>query len=199
MISHTAFLLLAAAAVEQIPLTTEESIFLHQLYLDFETAILKRLERRIQDRMDAEDQAQECMLRLARNIRTLMSLNLHQRARYITHTINSVISDYWVSQKSREKHFLKYAELEKVSDDRRENDPELSMLMKDDVAAFAAAFEKLSEKEKALLEYRFMDGLSGEEIGRKLGIKPSAVRQAVLRAKQHVLEYMQREDSKKHG
>ena len=44
-----------------------------------------------------------------------------------------------------------------------------------------------------------MDGLSGEEIGRKLGIKPSAVRQAVLRAKQHVLEYMQREDSKKHG
>ena len=55
---------------------------------------------------------------------------------------------------------------------------------------FAAAFQQLSEKEKALLEYRFMDGLSSDEIGRKLGIKPSAVRQAVLRAKQHVLEYM---------
>ena len=74
----------------------------------------------------------------------------------------------------------------------------MSMLMKDDVAAFAAAFQKLSEKEKALLEYRFMDGLSSEEIGRKLGIKPSAVRQAVLRAKQHVLEYMPREDEN-HG
>lgn len=198
MISHTAFLLLAAAAVEQIPLTAEESIFLHQLYLDFETAILKRLERRIHDRMDAEDQAQECMLRLARNIKTLMSLNHHQRARYITHTINSVISDYWVSQKSQEKHFPKCAESENISDDRREINPEMSMLMKDDVAAFAAAFEKLSEKEKALLEYRFMDGLSSEEIGRKLGIKPSAVRQAVLRAKQHVLEHMPQED-KNHG
>ena len=43
-----------------------------------------------------------------------------------------------------------------------------------------------------------MDGLSSEEIGRKLGIKPSAVRQAVLRAKQHVLEYMPREDEN-HG
>ena len=43
-----------------------------------------------------------------------------------------------------------------------------------------------------------MDGLSSEEIGRKLGIKPSAVRQAGLRAKQQVLEYMPREDEN-HG
>ena len=198
MISHTAFLLLAVAAVEQIPLKTEESVFLHQLYLDFETAILRRLEKRIYDRMDAEDQAQECMLRLARNVKTLMSLNRHQRARYITHTVNSVISDYWTSQKSQEMHFPKCAESENISDDRREINPEMSMLMKDDVAAFAAAFQKLSEKEKALLEYRFMDGLSSEEIGRKLGIKPTAVRQAVLRAKQHLLEHMPREDEN-HG
>ncbi len=198
MISHIAFLFLAAAAVEQIPLTTEESVFLHQLYLDFETSILRRLEKRIHDRMDTEDLAQECMLRLAKHVKTLMSLNRRQCSRYIIHTVNSVISDYWTSQKSHEMHFQTCTETEYISDDRREINPEMLLMMKDDVAAFAAAFQRLSEKEKALLEYRFMDGLSSEEIGRKLGIKSSAVRQAVLRAKQHLLKYMPREDEN-HG
>ncbi len=199
MISHAAFLLLAAGAVEQIPLSAEESVFLHQLYLDFEAVILRRLENRIPDRMDAEDQAQECMLRLAKHVKTLMTLNRLQRARYITHTVNSVISDYWADKKTQEKHFPQYPESEDISDRRTETDPERSVQMKDDVAAFAAAFQQLSEKEKALLEYRFMDGLSSDEIGRKLGIKPSAVRQAVLRAKQHVLEYMGSEEDGNNG
>ena len=188
MISHAAFLLLAAGAVEQIPLSAEESVFLHQLYLDFEAVILRRLENRIPDRMDAEDQAQECMLRLAKHVKTLMTLNRLQRARYITHTVNSVISDYWADKKTQD-----------ISDRRTETDPERSVQMKDDVAAFTAAFQQLSEKEKALLEYRFMDGLSSDEIGRKLGIKPSAVRQAVLRAKQHVWEYMRSEEDGNNG
>ena len=134
------------------------------------------------------------MLRLTRYIGTLMSLNRLQRARYITHTVNSVIADYWATRKTQQKRFPAFSGAENISDCRIEANPELSVQMKDDLDAFTAAFNKLSEKEKALLEYRFMDGLSSEEIGRKIGIRPSAVRQAVLRAKQHLLKYMQSEE-----
>lgn len=193
MISHAVFLFLAAGVVEQLPLSPEESAFLYQLYLDFEPAILRRLENHI-DEADTEDQVQECMLRLTRYIGTLMSLNRLQRARYITHTVNSVIADYWATRKTQQKRFPSFSGAENISDCRIEANPELSVQMKDDLDAFTAAFNKLSEKEKALLEYRFMDGLSSEEIGRKIGIRPSAVRQAVLRAKQHLLKYMQSEE-----
>ena len=141
MISHAAFLLLAAGAVEQIPLSAEESVFLHQLNLDFEAVILRRLENRIPDRMDAEDQAQECMLRLAKTCKNSDDVKPScNRARYITHTVNSVISDYWADKKTQEKHFPQYPESEDISDRRTETDPERSVQMKDDVAAFCRRF-----------------------------------------------------------
>ena len=64
-----------------------------------------------------------------------------------------------------------------------EDDPELLAIHKEEIQAFSQIWPKLDDKNRLLLEGRFILGKSYEELAVDLGMNPSSVRMAVTRAK----------------
>ena len=140
---------------------------------------------------DAEDLAQHCLLKLAEHVGTLMQLKPYQLAKYISVTIDNTLCNYW-----KKNAAVTFESIEDVQDGMTEHrtqyQPDIMLDLQQELEQFTAAFDRLSPKEKMLMQYRYIDALGMQEIAYRMGIKESGVRQALYRARQHILEMMRK-------
>ena len=185
-------LLLVIAATESgRQMTLEEVQFFEQLYHDYADSILKRIRAAVGGNSDAEDLAQHCLLKLAEHVGTLMQLKPYQLAKYISVTIDNTLCNYW-----KKNAAVTFESIEDVQDGMTEHrtqyQPDIMLDLQQELEQFTAAFDRLSPKEKMLMQYRYIDALGMQEIAHRMGIKESGVRQALYRARQHILEMMRK-------
>ena len=186
-------LLLIAATESGRKMTLEEVQFFEQLYSDYADSIQKRIWTAVSGNSDAEDLAQHCLLKLAEHVETLMQLKPYQLAKYISVTIDNTLCNYW-----KKNAAVTFENIEDVQDGMAEHrtqyQPDIMLDLQQELEQFSAAFDRLSPKEKMLMQYRYIDTLGMEEIAHRMGIKESGVRQALYRARQHILQIMQKGD-----
>ena len=186
-------LLLIAATESGRKMTLEEVQFFEQVYSDYAGSIQKRMRAAVSGNSDAEDLAQHCLLKLAEHVETLMQLKPYQLAKYISVTIDNTLCNYW-----KKNAAVTFENIEDVQDGMAEHrtqyQPDIMLDLQQELEQFSAAFDRLSPKEKMLMQYRYIDTLGMEEIAHRMGIKESGVRQALYRARQHILQIMQKGD-----
>lgn len=184
-------LLVIAATESGRQMTLEEVQFFEQLYHDYADSIQKRIRASVSGNSDAEDLAQHCLLKLAEHVGTLMQLKPYQLAKYISVTIDNTLCNYW-----KKNAAVTFESIDDVQDgmteQRTQYQPEIMLDLQQELEQFSAAFDRLSPKEKMLMQYRYIDALGMQEIARRMGIKESGVRQALYRARQHILEMMRK-------
>ena len=184
-------LLVIAATESGRQMTLEEVQFFEQLYHDYADSILKRIRAAVGGNSDAEDLAQHCLLKLAEHVGTLMQLKPYQLAKYISVTIDNTLCNYW-----KKNAAVTFESIEDVQDGMTEHrtqyQPDIMLDLQQELEQFTAAFDRLSPKEKMLMQYRYIDALGMQEIAHRMGIKESGVRQALYRARQHILEMMRK-------
>ena len=172
-------------------MTLEEVQFFEQMYHDYADSIQKRIRAAVSGNPDAEDLAQHCLLKLAEHVGTLMQLKPYQLAKYISVTIDNTLCNYW-----KKNAAVTFESIDDVQDSMTEHrtqyQPEIMLDLQQELEQFSAAFDRLSPKEKMLMQYRYIDALGMQEIARRMGIKESGVRQALYRARQHILEMMRK-------
>ena len=184
-------LLMIAATESGRQMTLEEVQFFEQLYHDYADSIQKRIRAAVSGNSDAEDLAQHCLLKLAEHVGTLMQLKPYQLAKYISVTIDNTLCNYW-----KKNAAVTFESIDDVQDSMTEHrtqyQPEIMLDLQQELEQFTAAFDRLSPKEKMLMQYRYIDALGMQEIAHRMGIKESGVRQALYRARQHILEMMRK-------
>ena len=184
-------LLMIAATESGRQMTLEEVQFFEQMYHDYADSIQKRIRAAVSGNSDAEDLAQHCLLKLAEHVGTLMQLKPYQLAKYISVTIDNTLCNYW-----KKNAAVTFESIDDVQDSMTEHrtqyQPEIMLDLQQELEQFTAAFDRLSPKEKMLMQYRYIDALGMQEIARRMGIKESGVRQALYRARQHILEMMRK-------
>ena len=184
-------LLVIAATESGRQMTLEEVQFFEQLYHDYADSIQKRIRAAVSGNSDAEDLAQHCLLKLAEHVGTLMQLKPYQLAKYISVTIDNTLCNYW-----KKNAAVTFESIEDVQDGMTEHrtqyQPDIMLDLQQELEQFTAAFDRLSPKEKMLMQYRYIDALGMQEIAHRMGIKESGVRQALYRARQHILEMMRK-------
>ena len=184
-------LLVIAATESGRQMTLEEVQFFEQMYHDYADSIQKRIRAAVSGNSDAEDLAQHCLLKLAEHVGTLMQLKPYQLAKYISVTIDNTLCNYW-----KKNAAVTFESIDDVQDSMTEHrtqyQPEIMLDLQQELEQFTAAFDRLSPKEKMLMQYRYIDALGMQEIARRMGIKESGVRQALYRARQHILEMMRK-------
>lgn len=184
-------LLMIAATESGRQMTLEEVQFFEQMYHDYADSIQKRIRAAVSGNSDAEDLAQHCLLKLAEHVGTLMQLKPYQLAKYISVTIDNTLCNYW-----KKNAAVTFESIDDVQDSMTEHrtqyQPEIMLDLQQELEQFTAAFDRLSPKEKMLMQYRYIDALGMQEIAHRMGIKESGVRQALYRARQHILEMMRK-------
>ncbi len=184
-------LLLLAATESGRQMTLEEVQFFEQLYRDYADSIQNRIRAAVSGNCDAEDLAQHCLLKLAEHTGTLMQLKPYQLAKYISVTIDNTLCNYW--KKNAAVTFESIDDVENViTENRTQYQPEIMFDLEQEMKSFAAAFDRLSQKEKLLMYYRYIDSLEMVEIARRMGIKESGVRQALYRVRRRMLHMMKK-------
>ncbi|MBQ7873703.1 MAG: RNA polymerase sigma factor [Oscillospiraceae bacterium] len=165
--------------------------FMENLYKKYYPAMLKKAEALVSNPDDAEELIQDIFSNLIARVETVMAVEPKKLPAYLMSSVKyGAIGKY--RTRSRENNHI----ASDVSDDelellRDENSlPEDLFIQKEAVAELRAALEKIPEKYKNVLEFKYILGLSDSEIGAKFGISENAVRTCLMRARRKAYSVM---------
>ena len=163
------------------------------LYEDYERRIFNFLLRLLGDRHEAEDATQDTFIKVMGKLPELDPDNL-QFGAYLYTAARNAGYDVIARRKKMEPTGAVPVEAEapfrgELSD--LEMDPERSALAGTQEAAVRSANERLPDRQREVLTLRELDGMSYDEIGSVMEMKPNAVAQLISRARIGLRKEMQ--------
>lgn len=155
--------------------------FMEQVYRQYHRLMYHTIYQLTDDPWLADDVLQITLVKLIDNIPTLRSLSNTKRINYIISAVKN--STYTQLRKTKNHPEIDIEEWMMKNTLTAEDNPELLAIHKEEIQAFSQIWPKLDDKNRLLLEGRFILGKSYEELAVDLGMNPSSVRMAVTRAK----------------
>lgn len=149
--------------------------------------------------MEQEEIVQEALVKLVEKVGRLRELDEPRRANYISHTVRNTAIKY-LEKKSRESRALLDMDISQLncacSDEYFSLDEQF--IQKEWREEFRRIWDQLPERERLLLEGKYIFGESNEEIAQWMNCRPASVRMALTRARRMILKELTRgEDNAK--
>ncbi len=146
-----------------------------QLYQDHHPWLLKWLEKRVQDRLQAEDHAHDTFLRIFTSKETL---NLNEPRAYLTTIAKRLLVNHW------RRNTIERAYLERLSAYPEEVaiSAEESAIILEVLREIDELLNQLPEKVRTAFLLAQLDDLTYVEIGQRLGVSDRMVRKYMAQA-----------------
>lgn len=165
--------------------------FMEKLYEKYYRTMLKKAESLVSNPDDAEELIQDIFSDLITRIDVVMAVEQKKLPAYLFSAVKFSVFNRYKTQKRTGEHTAFDSENEEIELLRDENAlPEELFIQKEAVAELRAALEKIPEKYKNVLEFKYILGLSDSEIGAKFGISENAVRSCLMRARRKAYSVM---------
>lgn len=163
--------------------------FMTELYEDFGRLMYHTAKQLIDEPEGQEDVVQDALIKLIEKVETLRGLDRTQRASYIVHTVRNTAFKF-LKRRDREQNKIIQPDFSGEEDDDR---PLEELLLREELKeAFRTVWQTLPEREKLLLEGKYLLGQSNQELAEAVGIQPNSVRMALTRAKRTALKEIER-------
>lgn len=165
--------------------------FMTKLYKDYYALMKKQALLLLEDASLVDDMIDETCIKLMENIDMLKQINCWALPSYIVFTVRSVVLDYIKSKRSKKKQ-----EIQEISDEYADNSlsTEEKVLRQIEIAELASLINKLPEKYKNVLNFKYFLNMTNKEIASRLGIKPESVDMYLTRARRKVAEMYERKE-----
>ena len=162
--------------------------FITEIYEKFYSQMLAKARSVSDNPEDAEELVQEVFADLIRRVDIVMAVERKKLPAYLLSAVK--FSAYTRNKRQSRWNFTEFdsEEVELLKDENAI--PEELYLKTEAVAELKAALEKIPEKYKNILEFKYILGLSDFEIGEKFGITESAVRSCLARARRKAYSVM---------
>ena len=160
----------------------DDRAFMEHIFLSYQRLMYHEINQIVKDSWFAEDILQITVINLIKHIETLRSLSPPKLINYIiSASKNTAITQLRKNRRNQEESFEKWFQASEYPN--QEVNPEIIILQKEQFNCLANIWTKLDERNRYLLEGRFILHKSYTELGKDLNIKPESVRMAVTRAK----------------
>ncbi len=169
----------------------DERDFMIRLYIDYKALMRKQAAERLDDDFFVEDVVQETCERLIKNIDTIMHISRWALPSYIALTVRSAAVE--CNKRESADDAANAGEIGEQFVDSSV-DIEAEVLSKYELEAVKNAIEKLPQKYKDALNYKYFLNMDNDEIAKALDIKPAGVYMYIKRARQKLLEIINEED-----
>ncbi|MBR6657969.1 MAG: RNA polymerase sigma factor [Oscillospiraceae bacterium] len=165
--------------------------FITEIYKKYYSAMLKKALSLLDNSEDAEELVQEVFANLIKRVDSVIVVERKKLPAYLLSAVK--FSAYIRNKKQSRWNFSEFdsEEVELLKDENAI--PEELYLKAEAVAELRAALEKIPEKYKNILEFKYILGLSDFEIGERFGISESAVRSCLARARRKAYSVMKEE------
>ncbi len=161
-----------------------------ELYQDYRGKVERYISARVSNVHDRADLLQQVFLR------AIQALEDYDPARSAPGTwlytiTRSTVTDYY-RRSGRQPDFADFEELEEVT--AASAGAEEQVLTNEMLEALAAALEKLSQRERSIIIFRFYHGLSAQETAKRVGVSYANVRFLQYSALKKLRQYLGEED-----
>lgn len=172
-----------------------ERDFMADIYQRYYGAMLAKAKSLLSSEEEAEELVQEVFIKLIERTETVAAVEKKKLPAYLISAVKYSAFNYYRKKKTESKYItIVDNESENVELLSRENAiPEELFIRREAVAELAEALEKIPEKYKNILEYKYILGLSDAEIGRKFGVSEKSVRSCLSRARRKAYSVMKEE------
>ena len=142
---------------------------------------------------EQEDIVQDSLVKLISKISLLRDLSKPQQISYVAHTVRNTAITY-LDRRMKEERWITSLDL---GDEReilpsQDLSPEELLLSGEWRESFRQVWAEMPERERLLLEGKYVFRASDKELAQWLGCRPSSVRMALTRAKRMVIEKLER-------
>jgi RNA polymerase sigma-70 factor (ECF subfamily) len=131
--------------------------------------------------LDASDLAQEALLRIYLNLPRLRPGGVTQLLAWVRLVVRAAAIDHW-RETGRGRPITHHADARLLEDVFGDETPDQRALGDELALQLAWAIERLSPAQRAVIQARFLDGLSFVEVAARVGKSVGAVRVVCLRA-----------------
>lgn len=165
--------------------------FMANIYINFYDAMLKRAKTFVSGEEEAEELIQDIFTDLIDRVETVMAVEERKLPSYLMSAVKySAYNRY--RKKKKEISFVSAEEEKEDLELLRDESalPEDIVIQKEALEELEATLSRLSERYKNVLEFKYILGLSDEEIGERLGISERSVRTSLMRARRKAYSVM---------
>lgn len=167
--------------------------FMCRLYLEHERLMYATAKRYIDDPYTCQVVVQDSLLNLIPKIHFLHELDERALSGYLVTTIRNTALDF-LRKESREKnHRAEWVEetLEQIPDPALS--PDERLLLTEEKDALIRAWDKLSHSDRRLLEGKYFEGCTNNQLAEIFQCRPDSVRMKLTRARKALLVLLQKE------
>ncbi len=165
-----------------------------ELYIKYYNTVRAKAFAFVHDDFEAEEIVQEAFVRLIEHSDLLLTLNKASLPFYVMTTVKNTAIKHWNKNKENaensdfdsEESLLRWADAKFAL-------PEELYVQKEQLSALARAIPQLSEKDRYLLESKYILQLSDKEIAQGLNIGSESVRTCLMRARRRAYAIMKGE------
>lgn len=172
-----------------------EREFMTRLYIDYYALMRKHAIGVLKASQDADDVINDACIKLIKKIKLLQTFESCTLAAYIVYTIRTVAIDFIKRRDVRSKHTYLGADddaLVEITNTTDGIDMAQQIADSDAMDNAVSMLKQLPEKERKLLQYKYVLDMTDKEIASLMGIKPQSVRQYLTRARREALEVLKK-------
>ena len=173
--------------------SNDERDFMTRLYLDYYALMRKHAYAILNTSQDVDDVVNDACIKLIDKIGILKTLDCYALTAYVVFTIRSVTIDLVRRRETRKKHgfFGKDEDMMDMLSDLDDGSDVAQLVIDSETAKDAVKrLSQLNERDRAILEYKYVLDMSDQEIAPLLGIKPQSVRQYLMRARRNAMKVL---------
>lgn len=182
---------------EGIPINADDKTFFDAFYEKYKKFMFHTAKKYVDNQQDLEDMVHDSVVRLMKNIPTLRQLLHAESVKYIMLTVKSVYLDNEKICKKDDLIFMNDEEMEAIMAKQLQN----TRSDQDIIARLAVQKLKriLPARDWLLLEAKYNLGLSHQEVGALLNVKPDSVRMLLHRAREKAKQILGEETAQGGG
>lgn len=176
---------------ETMPISYSDKAFFHSFYEENKKYLYYIASNYAASRADCDDIVQDTLVRLIRNISKLKELNRCATAKYIVLTVRSAFLDTEKRKHGSNAIFLNDETLEALI--------KADILIADSMPDISARLEvqrlkeELPPRDWLVLEGKYIQGYSQEELSRMIGVNPDSIRMILCRARERARKILWQE------
>lgn len=171
-----------------------ERAFMTDIYIKYSDVMRKKAEKLLSSEIEAEELVQDVFAKLIERAETVMAVEEKKLPAYLMAAVKFTVMNRYRKKNVEKKYFTEVEEEETINWVRDESPlPEDIYLEKERAGEISAALRKIPDKDRMILEDKYILEMTDAEIAEHFGVSQSSVRSYLTRARRKAYAILTKE------
>lgn len=171
-----------------------ERAFMTDIYIKYSDIMRKKAEKLLSSEVEAEELVQDVFAKMIERAEVIMSVEEKKLPAYLMAAVRNSVMNRYRRRNIEKKYFTELDEEENIEWVRDESPlPEDVYMEKENLGELSKALRKIPEKDRVILEDKYVLEMSDEQIAKQFGVSTSSVRSYLSRARKKAYSILTKE------